>query len=288
MIWTFIILGFATIVPWNASIPNHLGYYSTCSSAPISTIMMFVVAAAFYLYWKRETVWPVYGAIIIFLIISGMFGYWILFDQLPLNRLNVKINVSYVWSGYDSFYERNISRIGFNITFSNPTDRELSFQVERDAFYINNTKLKPSSFDYGAYWGGQRIHTIQPHGEISFDSHLTISQRVTRTEDGRFENFWLSLAQQPFTLSTSSILSNRYYYGPTIEYSFVVAARTCAASCTYSPWKPGLQQTRRPVREILIRRFPLLPLCKFVSHVLWTGQILPCRACLPSSEIFSP
>lgn len=194
--------------------------------------MMFVAAAIFYLYWKKESLRPVCVAIIIFLIISGIFGYWVLVDKLPLDSLKVGITVIYVWSGYDALYEGNLSRIGFNLTFRNPTDRELSFQIE-DAFHINNTKLKPNTFDYGYYWW--KPYTVQPHQEIQIESHLTISKRFTRTENGKFEDFWLCLMTHPFTLSMSGMLSTRYYYGPTIEYSFVIAARTFKTSYTYSP-----------------------------------------------------
>lgn len=233
LIWTFVILGFATLLPWNASVPNHLGYYSICSSAPISTIMMLIISVAFYSYWKKKSLWLVYGSVIILLMVSGIFGYLALVYRLPLSSLNVKIVVYYVWSGYDDFYEDNVTRIGFNITFTNPTDWELSFQVEDDTFHINGTKLKLHTFDYGRYWDRKR--TIQAQQQISFRSSLTIYRKNTRTEEGKFEEFWLSLMQQSFTLSMSGVISNRYYYGPTIEYSFVVAARTFAISHTYSP-----------------------------------------------------
>ena len=201
--------------------------------------MLHVVATTFYLYWKKETLWPVYGAIIIFLIISGIFGYWVLAEKLPLNGLNVKVTVTHVWSGYANFYEDNITTIFFNLTFSNPTDRALSFQLESDAFYINDTKL--TSFSYGRYWSYP--HTIQAYQEISFDTELTIEQRFTRTENGKFENFWLSLMQQPFKFSMSGIISKRFYYGPAdrslvafpTDYSFVVAAKTFVTSYIYLP-----------------------------------------------------
>lgn len=49
----FAVLGISTLVPAPASKPNLIGYYSHCSFTPISTVICWVVAGAFYWLGQR-------------------------------------------------------------------------------------------------------------------------------------------------------------------------------------------------------------------------------------------
>lgn len=49
----FIALAFITLLPATASKPNMLGYYGVCSFAPVSTIILLVLSAAFILLGVR-------------------------------------------------------------------------------------------------------------------------------------------------------------------------------------------------------------------------------------------
>jgi len=51
----FVILGVITLVPAPASKPCLLGYYAHCSFAPISTIICWAIAGAFYWLGKRKS-----------------------------------------------------------------------------------------------------------------------------------------------------------------------------------------------------------------------------------------
>jgi hypothetical protein len=54
LIAIFVVLGIVTLIPADASKPCLLGYEAHCSFTPISTIVCWVIAAAFYVVGKRK------------------------------------------------------------------------------------------------------------------------------------------------------------------------------------------------------------------------------------------
>jgi hypothetical protein len=54
LIAIFVVLGIVTLIPADASKPCLLGYEAYCSFTPISTIICWIIAAAFYAVGKRK------------------------------------------------------------------------------------------------------------------------------------------------------------------------------------------------------------------------------------------
>ena len=54
LIAIFVVLGIVTLIPADASKPCLLGYEAHCSFTPISTIICWIIAAAFYAVGKRK------------------------------------------------------------------------------------------------------------------------------------------------------------------------------------------------------------------------------------------
>ncbi len=54
LVAVFAVLGISTLVPAPASKPNLLGYYSHCSIAPVSTIILWIIAGACYWLGRRR------------------------------------------------------------------------------------------------------------------------------------------------------------------------------------------------------------------------------------------
>jgi hypothetical protein len=51
----FIILGISTLVPTTAMFPSLLGYYAHCSYTPMSAVILWMIAGAYFLYGKRAS-----------------------------------------------------------------------------------------------------------------------------------------------------------------------------------------------------------------------------------------
>lgn len=214
------IVGILTAVPWNAYRLNHLGYYSLCSSTPISTITMFLMAGAFYWLGKGR-LRLLYGTMIIVLVIFGLVGYWIYAAKMPMDSIQINVAINYVWSGYSVTWNGNISSISINLTSHNPTCQDSpAFRVENYDFHVNDKRLYEGTYDVFSEAGSGRredIRWLNNHPTTLKAKQTSILVIVitisnfTQIEGNDLETLWTSLTQRNFTLTLTGNLCARFF-----------------------------------------------------------------------------
>ncbi len=235
----FVVLGILTVFPWSASRPNHVGYYSVCSFAPISTLMFLVIAAVFCSFGKG-TIRRCYGGIIVLVVISGLSAYWAYSVKLPMDSLQVDIRFkSIAFYNPSVFQPENHSLISFNWTFHNPTGQDTAaFSIEDFDFFVNGKKiLQPySAFPSGSNYGRRYLFspfTIKAHQTLTdVYSHISIYRNSTKIEGDDTESIWKSLTQGDFNITLRGILVSRTNFGIIEPSPVIIVARPLSISCS--------------------------------------------------------
>lgn len=245
-----IIFGFITLMPWYNIRANFLGYYSTCSFVPFSSIAVFTLSFALYAYVtkRRKTL---YGTTLIFLTILGFTSWWFYNFKLPMDNLEFSMAIRSFWIGTTSYYdnEENASSINFNLSIKNPTDKETPvFLIEPRDIAINNKKLI-SYYELSCLNGTSTYHglrwfykptTLKAYENITLEIRCFVRYKTMEVETATREDIWASLVQRNFTLIMSGILTVRPYFNltiaehdPSIEDKSTWAARLFIISQQY-------------------------------------------------------
>jgi len=240
-----IILGFLTLVPWSTSKPNHISYYSICSFAPISTVVLFMIAVAFYSFGKG-IMWLCYVGMIALITVFSFTGYWAYTIKLPVDSLQVNIIIDYFWYGYDDFFKDNVASIFLNLTFKNPTHQDTqTLRIENYDFYINGKKLKLStynSFPTGGYAGIRYITwalSIKANQTLTYSGiHILLEKNYTKIAGNDKESVWTALIQGNFNVTLTGVLVARTDFGDTEigrpPSILNTVTRSLTLTCTYS------------------------------------------------------
>lgn len=233
-------LGVLTVLPWGASRPNHVSYYSVCSFAPFSTVTLFVMAATFYSFGKGMKRLCYLGMIAL-ITIGSFSAYWAYSIKLPVDSLQVNMLIDYFWYGYDDFYEDNVSSIFFSLTFTNPTGQDTPpLRIEDYNFFINGKKLLTFISHSGGWNRGIRYITspltIKAHQTSTYSEiHIILGENYTKIEGNDTESLWASLMQGNFKVTLTGILVERNDFGneDRSPSTLIIVARPLTLSCTY-------------------------------------------------------
>jgi hypothetical protein len=237
-------LAVVTLVPWSASIPNHLGYYSVCSFAPVSTAMLLVLGLGILSYGlgrKRE-----FEAFVVALVVLiGASGVWAYTEKLPISNLQLGIQVRGIVQ-IRGYYSPNSTEVVLNLTVHNPTDVDTpAFEIESFDFVINGTRLAGSYLFFrgyggsGNYFGVRYIlegETVRAHQtNIYKDLILHILWGMTEFEGGDPSTVHSALNQSKFSLTLSGLIVIRtsYIKPPDIRPGPIIAVTPFNVSCTY-------------------------------------------------------
>jgi hypothetical protein len=241
-----IIFGFLTVLPWSTSKPNHVSYHSVCSFAPISTVVLFAMAATFYSFGKGM-MRSCYIGMTALIIIFSFSGYWAYSIKLPVDSVQVSMTIDYFWCGYDDHFKDNVSSIFLNLTLKNPTCQDTpTLRIENYNFFINSKKLRLSTYDSsstGGYAGIRYIHptlTIKANQTLTYSEiHIILKKNYTEIEGNDKESVWAAFIQGNFNVTLTGVLVGRTDFG-NIETDhppskLILVAKPLTLSCTYPP-----------------------------------------------------
>lgn len=237
----FIILALLTLLPWGASRPNYLGYYSICSFTPISTIILFLIALVFYIVESKRVI--LRYATLIILIVFCLAGFSAYSARFSIYSLQMNLEVTGRDYHYDSFFEDNVVLVRFNLTFKNPTGQDTpSFRIENYDFYINGKKLKirtyggiPEDITTGIRYFPTQPLAVKAHETFNYTGlTLFAMQRVLKVEEGNIDEVWTALTQGNFNVTLTGMLVARASddYKQSLS-AIITVARPFEITCTY-------------------------------------------------------